>query len=117
MSNMNRRDFLLNSSAATAILAATPGAAFSQVIGGGGSFTDYRALVCVFLHGGNDSFNMIVPRSDAEYNAYAAARQNLAIAQADLLPLTPAVPDVVAYGLHPSMAGLQGLLTVVRRRS
>ena len=109
MSKMNRRDFLLNSSAATAILAATPGAAFSQVIGGGGSFTDYRALVCVFLHGGNDSFNMIVPRSDAEYNAYAAARQNLAIAQADLLPLTPAVPDVVAYGLHPSMAGLQGL--------
>lgn len=109
MSKMNRRDFLLNSSAATAILAATPGAVFSQVVGGGSSFSDYRALVCVFLHGGNDSFNMIVPSSDAEYNAYAAARQNLAIAQADLLPLTPAIPDVVDYGVHPSMAGLQGL--------
>lgn len=108
MARMNRREFLARSVAA-ATFAATPGAAFSQVVGGGGSFGDYRALVCVFLFGGNDSFNMLVPRSSAEYGVYADARQNLAVAQGDLLPITPAVSDGVDYGLHPSMPGLQAL--------
>lgn len=108
MNTMNRRDFLTRSAAAAA-LAATPGLAYSQVIGSAGPFDDYRALVCVFLHGGNDSFNMLVPRSNAEYNVYANARQNLAIAQAELLPITPITSDGVDYGLHPSMPGIQGL--------
>ena len=63
MKTLNRRDFLRTSSAA-ALFAATPGLAYSQVVGGGGAFTDYRALVCVFMFGGNDSFNMLVPRSE-----------------------------------------------------
>ncbi|MDH3747678.1 MAG: DUF1501 domain-containing protein [Gammaproteobacteria bacterium] len=109
MKKINRRDFLVKSSAAAAAFAATPGVAYSQVVGGGGNFTDYRALVCVFLFGGNDSFNLLVPSSDAEYNVYAQARQNLAVAQADLLPITPAVPDVVDFGLHPSATGMQTL--------
>ncbi|HNP36372.1 MAG TPA: DUF1501 domain-containing protein [Woeseiaceae bacterium] len=106
---INRRQFLQRSSFAAASLAATPGLAWSQVVGGAGSFNDYRALVCVFLFGGNDSFNMLVPRSNAEYNVYAAARQNLAIAQSDLLPIAPVPGDGVDYGLHPSMAGIQRL--------
>ena len=89
MKALNRRDFLKTSGAA-ALFAATPGLAYSQVVGGGGPFTDYRALVCVFLFGGNDSYNMLVPNTSAEYNAYAASRQNLALLQADLLPITPA---------------------------
>lgn len=109
MPKLNRRDFLKQSSLATAMFAATPGVAYSQVVGGGGPFNDYKALVCVFLFGGNDSFNLIVPRSNAEYTGYAQARQNLAVAQNDLLPITPAVPDVVEYGLHPSSGGLQTL--------
>ena len=108
MSKINRREFLARS-AATAMFAATPGAAFSQVVGGGGGFGDYRALVCVFLFGGNDSFNMLVPRSNAEYGVYADARQNLAVAQGDLLAINPLVGDGVDYGLHPSMPGLQTL--------
>jgi uncharacterized protein (DUF1501 family) len=108
MSKINRRRFLLGSGAA-ATFAATPGAAFSQVVGGGAPFSDYRALVCVFLFGGNDSFNMLVPRSDAEYAVYAQSRQNLAIAQQDLLPINPVVSDGVDYGLHPSMSGLRDL--------
>ena len=71
MKKINRRDFLVRGSAAAAI-ASTPGLAYSQVFGTTGAFDDYRALVCVFLHGGNDSFNMLVPNTDAEYNAYAA---------------------------------------------
>ena len=52
---------------------------------------------------------MVVPRSGAEYNAYAASRQNLAIDQNVLLPINPLTTDGAAYGLHPSMTGLQSL--------
>ncbi len=108
MKAFNRRDFLRTSGAA-AVFAATPGLAYSQVVGGSGSFNDYRSLVCVFLFGGNDSYNMLVPRSDAEYNAYANSRQNLAIAQQDLLPITPPGQGGLEFGLHPSMGGIQSI--------
>ncbi len=106
MRKIDRRLFL-KSGAAAAAFASTPGAAFAQVVGGGAPFTDYRALVCVFLFGGNDSFNMLVPRSNAEYNVYAASRQNLAISQTDLLAINPLTPDGAQYGLHPAMSSLK----------
>ena len=108
MKTLNRRDFLKTSGAA-ALFAATPGLAYSQVVGGLGPFPDYRALVCVFLFGGNDSFNMLVPNTTPEYNAYAASRQNLALLQNDLLPITPASSSGPDFGLHPAMGGIQGL--------
>lgn len=108
MKTLNRRDFLRTSGAA-AVFAATPGLAYSQVVGGAGPFDDYRALVCVFMFGGNDSFNMLVPNTPAEYGAYATSRQNLAIAQIDLLPITPASSPAPDFGLHPSMGGIKGL--------
>ena len=108
MNKINRRGFLKRSMYA-AVLASTPGLAYSKLIGSAAPFNDYRALDCVFLHGGNDSYNMLVPRSNAEYNAYAASRQNLAIAQTDLLPINPLTPDGASYGLHPSMTGIQSL--------
>ncbi len=109
MAKINRREFLTRSSAAAAVFAATPGLAYSQVMGGGGDFTDYKALVCLFMFGGNDSYNMLVPRSNAEYNVYAQSRQNLAIPQGDLLAINPTVPGNVDFGVHPSMGGLQNL--------
>ncbi len=99
----NRRQLLLGSAA----LAGSQHLSFGQ--GGGNAFADYKALVCVFLFGGNDSFNMLVPRSNAEYNVYAASRQNLAIPQSDLLPISPITSDGALYGLHPSLAGVQQL--------
>lgn len=110
MRKINRRNFLLRSGA-TAAIASTPGLAYSQLIGTTGAFDDYRALVCVFLHGGNDSFNMLVPNTNAEYNAYAASRQNLAILQEDLLPINPvsSAPGSEPYGLHPAMGSTQAL--------
>lgn len=108
MKTLNRRDFLKTSGAA-AMFAATPGLAYSQVIGGAGPFDDYRALVCVFLFGGNDSFNMLVPNTPAEYGAYAASRQNLAIPQDDLLPVMPVSVATPDFGLHPAMSGIHGL--------
>ena len=62
-----------------------------------------------FLFGGNDAYNMVVPRSDPEYAVYQAARQNLAVAQMDLLPINPLTPDGTSYGLHPSMGGVANL--------
>lgn len=70
---------------------------------------EYKALVCILLSGGNDSYNMIIPKSNNEYNEYEAARSNLAIPQNELLSITPNSTDGREYGLHPSMTGLQNL--------
>ena len=54
--------------------------------------SDYKALVCVFLAGGNDGNNLVVPRSSTEYSAYSAVRSasGLAIPSDSLLPIVPA---------------------------
>ena len=71
---------------------------------------DYKALVCVFLAGGNDSNNLIIPTATTEYNNYAAIRTPvLALPQSSLLPISPLVSDGHSYGLHPCMTNLQGL--------
>jgi uncharacterized protein (DUF1501 family) len=65
---------------------------------------DYKALVCVFLYGGNDGNNTIVPTDAARHGAYSAARGVLALPRAGLLGLSG-----TEYGLHPSLAALQPL--------
>ena len=70
---------------------------------------DYKALVCIFQFGGNDSSNMLVPRSGGTYGAYASIRGALALPTAQILPITALNPDGIDYGLHPSMIGLQAL--------
>jgi uncharacterized protein (DUF1501 family) len=71
----------------------------------------FKALVCVFLAGGNDGFNMVVPNDDAGYGVYAASRSTLAVLRESLLPLAPLVPPSGGgqYGLHAGMTGMQGL--------
>jgi uncharacterized protein (DUF1501 family) len=69
--------------------------------------SDYRALVCIFLEGGNDGWNTMVPLDQAAYNTYAAGRQGLALAQGSLLPVT--VPGVGNFGFHPSLTGVRNL--------
>ncbi len=67
-------------------------------------FNDYKSLVCIFLFGGNDSYNMLVPYEQAAYNQYNNVRSNLAIGRDSLLPLKGN-----QYALHPSMPDLQAL--------
>jgi uncharacterized protein (DUF1501 family) len=67
-----------------------------------GGLTDYKALVCVFMSGGNDCNNTVVP-TGAGYSAYAAGRQGLAIPEASLVPLSPLNNDGNSYGLHPNL--------------
>lgn len=111
MSNVTRRRFIQNSALGLAgvSLANLPGAVRAELLGSNAAFTDYKALVCVFLFGGNDSFNMVVPRSAAEYGVYSNSRQNLAVARDVLLPIQPLTSDGAQYGLHPGMPGIRDL--------
>jgi uncharacterized protein (DUF1501 family) len=72
-----------------------------------GPVADFRALVCLFLYGGNDANNMVVPRGP-DYAAYAATRAGLALPQASLLPLA-STADGRQWGLHPNLTSLGSL--------
>jgi uncharacterized protein (DUF1501 family) len=118
MKPITRRQFLGQASCAavgsTAFLSSLlnlklTSSAAAQSIDAGASGDDYRALICLFLAGGNDSFNMFVPYGTSEYNEYATARGNLALARSTLLPVQPSTSDGRSFGLHPGMPEVQGL--------
>ena len=98
----SRREFLRTASRLSVAGVATPWAVNLAVIGAAAAQTaptDYKALVCVFMYGGNDHSNMVVPFDNASYTLYAQSRTNLTLAQTSLLPL--------ATPTNPSMAGRQ----------
>ena len=66
-----------------------------------------RTVVCIYLTGGNDSNNLIVPLDAPAYNAYARGRGSLALPKDVLLPL--ATGDSAQYGFHPNLPGLRDL--------
>jgi len=72
---------------------------------------DYKALVCVFLFGGNDGNNTVIPLDAAGYGQYAAIRpatSGINLPQASLLPIQPN-DSASPFGLHPSLPDLQTL--------
>ena len=96
---MNRREFLRN------CIGLSLGG--SLLYSGGGLAApadDYKALVCVYLAGGNDSFNMIVPTDSAGYADYAASRGDLAVPKAELVAL-----NGTTHGFHPKAGKLATL--------
>ncbi len=94
---------------------ATPWALNLAAIGEAAALTatDYKALVCVFLYGGNDYGNTVLPVDNANYARYAAIRTGIATAQADLaataLSPTTALPNGLQLALAPQMTALKGL--------
>lgn len=108
-----RRQFLRQSTCAAVGMTAVANTIFDlQRIAAAAPLTDYKSLVCVFLYGGNDGNNVVVPTLAGDYAQYAAARDALALPQSSLLPLHPlATPpgDAREWGLHPSLAKVQGL--------
>ena len=81
-----------------------------------GPYNDYRALVCVFLFGGSDSHNMIIPLNPGvggEYEKYAAGRGNLAIPAANVIPVSAGISGR-SFGFHPSMPGLANIFNTDR---
>jgi len=106
MKNTTRRNFLRYGSAfATAAGFSRFGLmnAFAQ------GTSDYKALVCVFLFGGNDSHNMLVPQSQAAFNAYKSIRGSLALldGSAKLLPISAS--DGTPYALNDGLTSIAPL--------
>ncbi len=116
--HVNRRAFLRKS-----ICAALGGASLYSALGNlrlvaaaarqnAYAFSDYKALVCIFLYGGNDSLNTIVPTSGTPHTNYLALRGNLAMTSG-LHGLTPAAgggaSDGASYALHPAMGEMATL--------
>jgi uncharacterized protein (DUF1501 family) len=110
-----RRDFLLHAGALGAgglaarlgplALLGAAGASHAQSAG------DYKALVCVFLYGGVDGNNLVVPIDAASYAQYTAVRtvaSGVNLTQAELLPIQPA-SSATPYGLHPELSDIQPL--------
>ncbi len=110
--NASRRAFLKRSAALSLAASATPLALSLAAMGeaAAATATDYKALVCVFLYGGNDYANTLVPYDQASYNSYQGFRSNVAIARANLAAtvLNPAVdlPNGLQYALAPGLAPL-----------
>jgi uncharacterized protein (DUF1501 family) len=106
MTHHSRRDFMRLSCCSAAGAALVGGLSkFGLVSAMAQGGTDYKALVCIFLFGGNDANNLIVP-IDSRYTAYQQARANIALPQSQLLPLQSGGQAI--YGLHPNMPELQG---------
>lgn len=70
---------------------------------------DYKALVCILLAGGADSFNMLVRYDTARYAEYVGFRSDLALPRADLLPLAYAGPQGRTFAVHPGLGAVQTL--------
>ncbi len=108
---LSRRDFLKRSALATlgssSLFSLT--SQFSMAQAQTGNFSDYKALVCVFLYGGNDAFSMLMPYSQSEYNSYANTRRNLAISRSQIIPLEPNNSQPADYGLHPELSDIASL--------
>ena len=104
---ITRRSFLTTASmlAAGNVLGFRP---FGMLNALAGTSSNYKALVRVFMFGGNDANNMLIPNDSAGYNNYASIRGALALPQNSLLPLGTGGQ----FALHPSMSEVQVLLTI-----
>jgi len=105
----SRREFLMSSLRSVSALGAMSALGrFGQINAFAASPTGYQALVCIFLGGGNDGHNTVIPISTAQqnYSLYAKNRQSLALSQGSLLPVSNG-SDL--YGFHPSMPEMQTL--------
>ncbi|WP_284614883.1 DUF1501 domain-containing protein [Aquabacterium humicola] len=106
----SRRRFLLE---ASALLGAAGFGSTAQA-----QSTGYKALVCVFMAGGNDGHNMVVPQSTAAFNAYRTIRGGLALPNGDATLTTVTTAGGVPYGLNSGLNAIaplwaQGKLAVV----
>ncbi len=71
---------------------------------------DYRALVCVFLFGGNDSNNTVIPMDDASFPAYTSIRGSLALSGSDLTPTVTSVSGA-PFAFHAKLAEVASLFS------
>ena len=110
--NASRRAFLKRGAALSLAAGATPWAMTLAAMGeaAAATATDYKALVCVFLYGGNDYANTLVPYDQASYDTYTSYRSNIAIDRTTLgstvLSPTVALPNGLQFAMAPGLAPL-----------
>jgi uncharacterized protein (DUF1501 family) len=131
----SRRLFMRQASALS--LAAGAGAPLALNLLAAGSAAaqtagDYRAIVCLFMFGGNDAFNMVLPTDSATWTAYTAMRSSIALLEqgpppnlgaspgsparlGGVLPIAPVNSQGRTYALHPLMSKMQSLFDTDRR--
>lgn len=136
--NASRRAFLQRAAALSSLgAAATPLALNLAALGTASaqSAGDYKALVCIFLNGGNDAFNMVLPTDAASWQSYTTVRNQApdpiclrpvgtapvgtaAIGSPDrlggVLPIDPIDPQGRSFALHPVMTGARDLFAAGR---
>ena len=118
--HVSRRAFLQRASALSLAGSAAPWAINLAAMGEAAAATaaDYKALVCVFLYGGNDYGNTLIPYDNSRYALYQGMRPTLAYAQGALAPtlLTPnvALPAGLQYALAPELSPLMPLFNASR---
>ena len=112
--DLSRREFLRRTGSLGAAGVALPMALNLSILGeavAATAPTDYKALVCLFMAGGNDCHNTVIPYDTTNYAAYAAIRQTLAIPRANLAASALGVADANGkqLALAPQWSGLKGL--------
>ena len=133
---ISRREFIVQSNCAAIGTASLLSSLLSLKLTAGAvsasNYGDYKALICLFLNGGNDSFNMLVPRETAAYQIYKSVRggtyladgvsynvnslqnningaEGLAHQKDHLLPITSEGQDFQEFGIHPDLPFLKKL--------
>lgn len=101
---LTRRHFIQSLGAASATTAVP--LSFSVRANGA---EDYKALICVFLAGGNDFFHQVIPLDNTNYKKYASSRQGIAVSRDRVQPLPIQDVNGVQFGLHKAMAPLMPL--------
>ncbi len=121
LASLRRREFLQRASALSVAGTAAPWALQLAAINEAAAATapgDYKALVCLFLYGGNDHGNTLVPYDAASHQLYSTIRQSLATPRDQLAAtaLTPSValPDGRQMALAPTMSGLKPIFDAGR---
>lgn len=118
--NINRRSFVKRASSLMGMGAAMPMALNLGAMGEAAALenSDYKALVCVFLYGGNDHANTIIPYDNANYELYrkiraSSASESIAIKKEELVntAINPLIPqtftDNMTFALNPKLKGLK----------
>ncbi len=105
---ISRRKFLANTSAVTAA-SLVGNLSTLGVESASAQAPDYKALVCLFLFGGNDANNTVVPFDDyLQYSAVRTVASNVQLTQAQILQINDPVSNK-KYGLHPNLTALQSI--------
>jgi len=137
--NSSRRLFLRQAGALSSLAGAGAPLALNLLAAGSAAAQtagDYRAVVCLFLFGGNDAFNMVLPTDSASWSAYTATRNQApdpiallapgvapvpgaAVASPQrlggVLPIAPLNAQGRSFALHPLMGTLQSMFDTDRR--